>query len=332
MENFKVDLFQNNKIKNIEESLFKEFMLLDDFSILDNDLQKQNSKIDNLISESLKIPAFSNFIKNCFPDEKLVANIPQKTKKLIDEGVLKFVQKNDGSFSAILKNGNNKFAEHITLRKELFSPDLLNSINNMAMQAQLADIMERLQEIKVSVDNIYQGQRDDRYALCESAIQQMLSANKIEDKNFRQICIGGAIKSISDGKMQIFYSIKRNVEFIKNAEVGFFGDNQEEIDKNMLEVHKGLSVFIKSSCIESVLHLSLNENQSSLVPLKNCVKMLNKNFDSETCELLNDNLSKNIVNKKILNIDFWHKKFPETISLLENKVVQIEKNNINLIN
>ena len=311
-------------IQTVEESLFGEISLFDDKSLFD--IVKKNSDIavKKFIGEAMSIPAFVDFIDKQKVNHKLVADISKNTQKLINQGIFELKQLPNGNFSAILRD-KGKFAEQITLKQEFFSPNLLGSLTNVAMQMQLKEVMEKLESIKEQLDRVLQGQQDDRTALCESAIQQMLNANYIQDKTFKQICIGNAIKTVSDGRMQILLSIVRDIKFINNAKCSWFGaEKQEEIDKRMLDLKKNLSTYIKASCVESMLFLSISESNSAIMPLKHCSHSLEKYLDKDARLKLNSNTGGDLIQKDLLEKDYWVNEFPENLGKIQGKIDYIE--------
>ena len=312
----------NTTIQTAERSLFGGVSLFDDKSLFDNIVKKDSdTAVKKFIEEAMAIPSFVDFIDKLKVNHKLVADISKNTQKLIDQGKLQLKPTVNGNFSAILRD-KGKFAEQITLKRESFSPNLLDSLNNVTMQMQLKEVMEKLESIKEQVDRVLRGQQDDRIALCESAIQQMLNANYIQDKTFKQVCIGNAIKTVSDGRMQILLSIMRDIDFINNAKCSWFGAvKQKDVDDRMHDLNKNLSTYIKASCVESMLFLSISENNSAIMPLKHCSSSLEKYLDNNVRSMLNNNAGGGFTQEK----DYWIDKFPNSLGKIQEKIDYVEK-------
>lgn len=325
-KSFVVLTIPNTNIQTTEKSLFGEISLFDDKSLFDSIVKKDSDiVVKKFIEEAMSIPAFVDVIDKLKVNDKLVADISENTQKLINKGILQLQQSSNGNFSAILRE-KGKFAEQITLKQESLSPNLLDSLNNVAMQMQLKEVMEKLESIKEQLDRVLQGQQDDRIALCESAIQQMLNANYIQDKTFKQICVGNAIKTVSDGRMQILLSIIRDIDFINNAKCSFFGaEKQENVDKRMLELNKNLSTYIKASCVESMLFLSISESNSAIMPLKHCSYNLERYLDNNVRLKLNSNVGGDLIQKDLLEKDYWINKFPNNLRKIQEKINYVEK-------
>ncbi|MEJ8591372.1 hypothetical protein JSO54_09000 [Riemerella anatipestifer] len=326
-------IIDNKDFQLLEQSFYGDIL---NFDMSHFNVENSNRKkvlLNKLYEESLKIPAFIDFINKLKDNGRLYADISSKTKELIDNGELFFKYTEKGNISAILRDINGRFSEHITLKSENFSPETISSLANIALQMQLAQVMSKLKDIQETVDKILQGQKDDRVALCESALYQLLLSLKIKNYSFKKDCISNAIKTISDGKMQILYSMKRNIEYINNAEYGFWSSNQDKVDKEMIDLQKNLSIYIKSSYIEAMLFLTANENSAALNSMNMCVSILNKNIDEAVRNNLHENMGKSISNNKRIDINFWINTYPEIINNISSKIEFLDTkiNNDNLI-
>jgi len=148
----------------------------------------------------------------------------------------------------------------------------------------------------------------------------MLYSTQIDDLNFKQLCISNALKTASDGKMQILLSVIKNIQYIKSAQVGFMGESQKDIDLRMVDLSKNLSVYIKASCIESMLFLSISEQKSALLPLKNCLYSLEKYLDEEICLKLNSNIGNDIIKNHNFKQNYWVDMFPKNVEKIAEKL------------
>jgi hypothetical protein len=317
----------------IAEQSLQNLSIYDDESILFKDSIRENNESikKKLVDELSRIPAFVDPLKKIITKVKgkgsYVADITEEMQYRIDKGdlVLKEV---DGKISAILRDKNGKLAEHIPLKKESLSPDILSLLNNIAMQIQLKQIVEEMKNIKSQIDRVLEGQQDDRIARCESSVRQLINARLTENESLKQMQIANAIQSIEEGKSQILLSMLRTIEYIKKTELGFFdiltGPSQNEIDNRMLELTKNLSIFIKSSCIESIQYLSVSESKAAIEPLKYCYTSLEKHFDEPTRQKLNGNIGNDLKKNGNLEENFWVNKFPKVMKKIQEKINYIE--------
>ena len=102
--------------------------------------------------------------------------------------------------------------------------------------------------------------------------------------------------------------------------VGFMGESQKDIDQRMLDLSKNLSVYIKASCIESMLFLSISEQKSAIIPLKNCLHSLKKYLDEEVCLKLNSNIGNSIIKNNAINQNYWVDIFPKSVEKITEKL------------
>lgn len=104
--------------------------------------------------------------------------------------------------------------------QELFSPEFLSSLNQVSIHTALADISQRLEVIDRKIDNVLQGQRDDRLGLIDSAENlYYLSALTHHPENRRLLLIN-TVSQGSEGCGRLIREVENHLQEIGKLPTG----------------------------------------------------------------------------------------------------------------
>ena len=94
--------------------------------------------------------------------------------------------------------------DHVNLKE--ITPDLLSSLNQLATQQTLANIVHRLEAIDEKITDVLQGQVNDRLAEVESGIHIYEQAVVASDPDVRRELIVSAIQKLNIGRNKLIKS------------------------------------------------------------------------------------------------------------------------------
>lgn len=181
----------NDKVIIIDEDCFVELDEKDSYININemfNNIPDIAKPLINIAERSLSkiekwiytAPAFINLIKSSVPEYTFKAILSDEQKRKIANGAIKIMAKKDGSLLANLVDvKTNKIVSNISLEKLKVSPDVETEMTNFATQIQMAQISEQIQSVKESIEDVRQGQENDRLATAYSCQQKLLQAMEI---------------------------------------------------------------------------------------------------------------------------------------------------------
>ena len=118
------------------------------------------------------VPAVINALKAAIPEESFQAILTDEQKSQLASGALKLMTKKDGSLMANLVNPETKkIVSTVSLEKVKLSPEISQAMTNYATQIQMAQIAEQMQMVQIAVEEVRQGQENDRLASAYSCQQ-----------------------------------------------------------------------------------------------------------------------------------------------------------------
>ena len=121
------------------------------------------------------------------------------------DGSARLDKKDNGLFGVLIRDiETGHITNHVSLKE--VPPDLLSSLNQLAIQQTLADIVCRLEAIDERITDILQGQLNDRRAEVKSGIHLYEQALVASDPDTRRILLCNAIQSLDGGRSKLIES------------------------------------------------------------------------------------------------------------------------------
>ena len=197
------------------KSLSTEFSseIMDHFSIVPdiakpllNNAKVTFSKLEQMMYTA---PAFVNLVKANIPKQALQAVLTEEQEAKIASGALKLMTRKDGSLMANLVDPNTKkIVSTISLQNVDLAPALSQAAASFAAQMQMAQIAEEIQKVQIAIEEVRQGQEDDRLATAYSCQQKLLQAFLIKNSKLRTMVLLRIASDAEDSRNLLMLSQK----------------------------------------------------------------------------------------------------------------------------
>jgi hypothetical protein len=258
--------------------------LLSDVIVFDEE------KRQKLLQVLRKIPAILDVTKKLSEEKVYQAHFPPEVLKRIKAGSARLDNKGDSRFSASIRDvKTGSFIDNADLVE--VRPELLSSLNELATQQTLADIVHRLEVIDEKITDVLQGQFNDRLAEIESGIQSYEQAVVASNPDLRRELIVSAIQQLNDGRNKLIKST--DISFINKLprnRLGKFFSPHWDINKHIQSkaelVWKAAHAIIRASRYLVIAYSALNEPDSLRVSLEQ-VESEVKLFQEKMREIVN---------------------------------------------
>ena len=127
------------------------------------------------------MPAIADAIRALAAKETvMVAQIDSYVKQLIKTGVYRFSIDNHGEILPTIRDASG-IVKQVRLSEMQLTPQLSQSFNNLATQAAMAQILNKIECVSESIKQIHIELQNDRLALAESARDKLLQAMRIQE-------------------------------------------------------------------------------------------------------------------------------------------------------
>ncbi len=239
------------------------------------------SKIENILYTST---SFIEVLKGLVPQETLQAILTDEQKLKIAKGTLKVMAKKDGSLMAnLIDPKTKKIVDTISLEKVKLTPELGKAMSSFSSQMQMAQIAEQIQSVQIAIEEVRQGQENDRLAIAYSCEQKFLQAMMIKNPILKNEALMRIAFDAEDSRNLLMLSQKTNATFIRNQPESLIGkiikgENQKKINDRMNELRDGLNAVNMVSLVEAMSYNELGEPEAAKQCLLFYSDFLNKTY------------------------------------------------------
>ena len=229
-------------------------------------------------------PAIINALKAAIPEESFQAILTDEQKSQLASGTLKLMTKKDGSLMANLINPETKkIVSTVSLEKVKLSPEISQAMTNYATQIQMAQIAEQMQMVQITVEEVRQGQENDRLASAYSCQQKLLQAMSIKNPELKSLALMRIVSDAEDSRNLLMQSQNVNVAFIRNQPESYWGKlvsgaTTEKINGRMNEIRESLCAINIVSLAEAMAYQEMGESEAARLSLQYYAEYIQKTY------------------------------------------------------
>lgn len=246
----------------------KKHLLSDQMKFIITDTAKQ------LMNVAKETPSAINYIQSLNPQKVYDVVMSDEAKELFKKGALEFKERSDGlGVMPTLVDKAGQFGKQVALKERLIAPDKIPALNNMVVQQQLAQIINLLEEMNESLNDVLQGQQNDRIALYYSSQQQYIEALSVESPNLKELFLTNAIKTANDSRFQLMETAKYDIRFISKIPISGFGQmvnttSSKRIASNISKIRFAFKAINDATGICAASYAQLDERHALLTSLE----------------------------------------------------------------
>ncbi|MFC6314297.1 hypothetical protein ACFQHW_01760 [Lapidilactobacillus achengensis] len=243
------------------------------------------TKIEKMLYSA---PAFINMVKASVPELTFQVILTDEQKAALASGTLKLMTKKDGSLMANLINPKtNKIVSTLSLKDVDLSPDLTQAVTSYATQMQMAQIAEQIQFVQLAVEEVRQGQENDRLATAYSCQQKLLQAMAIKNPELKAMALLQIVSNAEDSRNLLMQSQSDNLMFIKKQPESFFGKilsgaKPDQVNQRMSEIRESLNAVNMVSLSEAIAYQELGENAAARKSLQYYAEYIRNSYLNRT--------------------------------------------------
>jgi len=240
--------------------------------------KERRQKVIHLLGQ---VPSVIEVVQKLAADKSYRVVIPSDVLKRLEEGTAHWDRRADGLLGVTIRESQTG---HIIRQVSLeeISPQFLSSINQLAIQRTLSEIVQRLEIIDQKISVVLQGQRNDRLAIVEGGVdlyQQAIVATELENR--RQLLLS-AIQQLNEGRQRLMLTLETDVQFVDRLPhkpwqiilSSFFRDIPKYVESKARPVQEAFQAILRASYVLASAYEALGEPESlrvSLQPLKEVI-------------------------------------------------------------
>ncbi len=247
--------------EDIPPTVFQSDMIIFD--------EEKRQKVIQILRQ---IPAFLDVAKKLIEGKTYQAVFTPEGLKRLKDGSGRLDIKGNGLLGVWIRDVETGHFTELASLKEVI-PDLLSSLNQLAMQQTLADIVHRLEVIDEKITVILQGQFNDRLAEVESGIDIYEQAVAASDPENRRDLLGHAIQNLNDGRRKLIKSADFSfIDKLPRTRRGMYfnliSDIPKHVQSNAKPVWEAAHAIVEASRYLVLAYSAMNEPNSLRVSIE----------------------------------------------------------------
>jgi len=211
---------------------------------------------------------------------RYVVNMSKETKEALDKGLIRLDRGKDGQLYAQLRDADSHYGKKLSISEELVDQgvdtlDAVNALQLKAIQEQLKEMAEAIDAIGRDVEDVLQGQQNDRLALYRSGESLFLEAQSIQDPAFKAILSSQALKSLSDASAQLAMQMQSDIRYLSEGRYKERrGRQSEEIASRMESINKSFEVIHRAAFLKASIYYEAGELSAMLAAVSDYGRFL----------------------------------------------------------
>ena len=280
----------------------------------------------NLAYDTLKNfgPHIVNFLSEKNKGEKIYCVTQKTMMKMAKIGAKLLKNSARDALSPNLRGTNNELVGQVDLEERFLptgNPEMAMALASLS--SQMAAIQETLQNVQESIDDIYRGQWNDRFAKVDAAKNELFLAQHIESPERKMQIITNALHLICSGESEITRSLEDEIE--KCEKLGFT-DSRRKVTRHLDMLIKHIPFLFESWQIKLLLLQQLNELPTLAAESSRIRGEIHRLFTNDRIELLRSQTHSKIPFMKLFmkGNDFWTKEFRAKLEASVERLSSIE--------
>lgn len=214
---------------------------------------------------------------------RLVVDATEQTLSDIDSGKIKLTSTKDGALHAQIRQPNGQYGKKLPIKKQVYAKgidpvQMANAMQMKAIQSQLQDMATKLETIDYSVQEVLQGQQNDRIGLYYSGLSLYAEARTVRDPEMRKALVSQSLLSLSEAKHQLEEQLQSDILYLKHARYKKDKGNQaQKIIERMDNIYKSFAFIHQSTVLKAGIYCGEGE-----LPAMATVLLEYKNFIDNT--------------------------------------------------
>ena len=266
-------------IEDASEFDFNEYYPIEEIETDEKDLSKSiinrfKDKLIDIENYLYTLPSFISSVKELIPKYTYNLVFTDEQKKKLANGSIKLLTKKDGTLVATIVNPKTKkIISGVNIEKVKLNNNFTSNILDYTSQMQMAQIAAKIDNLQLTVDEVKQGQENDRLALAESSKQRLLQALYINDESARNIELHNIIASAEDSRQMLKLSHLTDIEYINKTPEELLKKiiipySTKQVNKRIETAKKSLNALNMISIVEAISYQELGEIEAANKSLK----------------------------------------------------------------
>ncbi len=232
---------------------------------IDRMIVNASSAADNIYHQVVKhSPMLAQAKQATQKGTRLVVDVSEKFVEDYKNGKVKLTTTN-GKTCAQIQNADGTFGSKLGIKAEDFATgidpvQMANAMQMAALQEQLELITAQINLIDSNVQQVLQGQQNDRIALYHSGVALYLEAQNITEPTMQKLILAQALRALADATSQLSLMMESDIKYLADKRYDFAKRKRNLlIDERMGSINQSFALVHQASILRAAIYCSQNE-------------------------------------------------------------------------
>lgn len=242
-------------------------------------------------------PAIAELVKGMKKTERLQLVFSDEVQKKIADGTYRLMKRKDvdGIFKAVVVDEKGKARAIADLKWEeirngVDPAGMTSAMQGMAIQQQLREISEQLQNMSAAMEDVLIGQHNNRLAMFFSGEAIYREALAASDESLRKSLTSSAIMALTNASASLQASLVYEINSIcdkYDAEKGrFVGIKTEKLKEKMYLINSSFQTIHKANTLKAAIYYKEGEYQALTTVLSDYKGFLERSLPEDKALIL----------------------------------------------
>ncbi len=270
---------------NLEESIFY---------LANQQIEKERKGYINRILSAC--PALAEIANGLKETEHLRIIFSDEVQAGLDSGIYKMMQAKDaaGVFKAVVVNQNGKIKAipDVVIDKAMVGINpgqMATAMQGMAIQQQLQDITEQLEEMSLALNDVLAGQHNDRLAKYYAGASLYRESLCVSDEDLRRQLMNASVLMLSDAFSELSVSLKYDIDSLCSKyqeKSNSFKMKPDQLIREMVKINSSFEVIHKAVALKTAIYYKEQEYMACTTVLNEYGRLLQKTLNDEKTMML----------------------------------------------
>lgn len=256
-------------------------------------LEDADSNLNKIRDGLYSLPGFIYYLKAHIPENHLEAVLTKEQNRKLLDGSLELLRRESGELLAELRDPESKkIVGKVNLKEVDLTPELAQARALYAMQMQMAQISKDINAMAEAIEEVRQGQQDDRIAIANACKQKLIQAKCIKNPSLREKLYLQVISDAENSRNQLMLNQMTTIKFIENIPKSGWqklisNPDTKEVDEKLNYLMDGLNTINMVSLVAIMPIMSLEKGKLPLQVL-DILEILSRKYILKPLILLKD--------------------------------------------
>ena len=233
-------------------------------------LEDADSNLNKIRDGLYSLPGFIYYLKAHIPENHLEAVLTKEQNRKLLDGSLELLRRESGELLAELRDPESKkIVGKVNLKEVDLTPELAQARALYAMQMQMAQISKDINAMAEAIEEVRQGQKDDRIAIANACKQKLIQAKCIKNPSLREKLYLQVISDAENSRNQLMLNQMTTIKFIEAIPKSGWqrlisNPDTKEVDEKLNYLMDGLNTINMVSLVAIMAYYELGEREAAL--------------------------------------------------------------------